>query len=36
MENYDDLFAPQSDQRGAPSFDKDAWAAKKRQKRDEI
>ena len=29
MPNYDDLFAPQSDQREDTPFDRDAWAAKK-------
>ena len=29
MPNYDDLFAPQSDQREDTPFDREAWAAKK-------
>ncbi len=36
MENFDDLFAPQPDQRGDTSFDKDAWAARKQQEREGV
>ena len=36
MENYDDLFAPQPDQRGDAPFDKDAWAARKQQEREGV
>ena len=36
MENHDDLFAPQPDQRGDAPFDKDAWAAKKQQEREGV
>ena len=36
MGNFDDLFAPQPDQRRAASFDKDAWAAKKQAERDGV
>ena len=36
MENYDDLFAPQPDQRRDAPFDKDAWAARKQQEREGV
>ena len=36
MQNFDDLFAPQPDQRGDTSFDKDAWAAKKQANRENV
>ena len=36
MPNYDDLFAPQSDQREDATFDRDAWAAKKQQEREGV
>ena len=36
MQNFDDLFAPQPDQRGDASFDKDAWAAKKQAEREGV
>ena len=36
MENFDDLFAPQPDQRKDSPFDKEAWAAKKQQERDNV
>ncbi len=36
MENFDDLFATQPDQREDVPFDKDAWAAKKQQERDDV
>ena len=36
MENFDDLFAPQPDQRGDTPFDKDAWAARKQQEREDV
>ena len=36
MQNFDDLFAPQPDQRGDASFDKDAWAAKKQSEREGV
>ena len=36
MPNFDDLFAPQPDQRGDTPFDKDAWAAKKQAERDGV
>ena len=35
MPNFDDLFAPQSVQREDTPFDKDAWAAKKQQERED-
>ena len=36
MGNFDDLFAPQPDQRGDTPFDKDAWAAKKQAERENV
>ena len=36
MENFDDLFSPQPDQREDAPFDKDAWAAKKQAEREGV
>ena len=36
MENFDDLFAPQPAQREDAPFDKDAWATRKQQERDQV
>ena len=36
MPNYDDLFSAQPDPQGGESFDKDAWAAKKQQERNQV
>ena len=36
MENFDDLFAPQPEQREDAPFDKDAWAAKKQAEREGV
>ena len=36
MENFDDLIAPQPEQRVDTPFDKNAWAARKQQERDGV